>query len=71
MTKNMGTIDRVIRTLVALAIAVLYFTNSIGGVLAIVLGIVAVVFLATSIMGWCPAYNPLGLSTRRRPSGSS
>lgn len=72
MTKNMGTTDRVIRTLVAVAIAVLYFTGTIGGTLAIVLGIVAVAFLVTSLVGWCPSYLPFGLSTRKSaPAGAS
>lgn len=71
MTKNMGTVDRAIRVLVALAVAVLYFTDTISGVLALILGIVAVVFLLTSLVGWCPAYLPIGLSTRKRPTGQS
>ena len=41
MTKNMGTADRVVRTLLALAVAVLYFTGKIRGTLAIVLGVFA------------------------------
>lgn len=65
MTKNMGTTDRVIRTLVAIAIAVLYFTGTISGTLAILFGIVAVAFLVTSLIGWCPSYLPFGLSTRK------
>jgi len=65
MTKNMGTADRVIRTLIAVAIAVLYFTGTISGTLAILLGIVAVAFLVTSLVGWCPSYLPFGLSTRK------
>lgn len=69
MTKNMGTADRVIRTLIAVAIAVLYFTGTIGGTLAIVLGIVAVAFLVTSLVGWCPSYLPFGLSTRKTAPG--
>ncbi len=72
MTKNMGTTDRVIRTLVAVAIAVLYFTGTISGTLAIVLGIVAVAFVVTSLIGWCPSYLPFGLSTRKSaPTGES
>ena len=66
MTKNMGTADRAIRTLIAVAIAVLYFTHVISGTVAILLGIVAVAFLVTSFIGWCPAYVPLGLSTGPR-----
>lgn len=70
MKKNMGTVDRLIRILVAIAIAVLYFTDLIGGTLAIILGVIAVIFLLTSIVGRCPAYVPLGLSTCRKPPGS-
>ena len=71
MTKNMGTADRAIRILIALAIAVLYFTHQIGGTLAIVLEIVAIAFLVTSLIGWCPSYVPFGLSTRKPPTGPS
>jgi len=65
MKKNMGTIDRLIRTVIAVVIAVLYFTGQISGTVAIVLGIVAVAFLLTSLVGWCPLYNPFGISTRK------
>ena len=61
----MGTIDRVIRTVIAVVIAVLYFTGQISGTVAIVLGIVAVAFLLTSLVGVCPIYNPFGISTRK------
>jgi Protein of unknown function (DUF2892) len=66
MTKNMGTADRVIRTAIAVAVAVLYFTGKISGTLAIVLGIVAIAFIVTSFVGWCPSYVPFGLSTRKQ-----
>lgn len=71
MTKNMGTADRVVRILIALAIAVLYFTGKISGTVAIVLEIVAIAFLVTSLVGWCPSYVPFGLSTRKPPTGPS
>jgi len=71
MTKNMGTADRAIRILIALAIAVLYFTHKISGTLAIVLEIVAIAFIVTSLIGWCPSYVPFGLSTRKPPTGPS
>jgi hypothetical protein len=63
MTKNLGTIDRIIRALLAVAVAVLYFTGVISGTLAIILGILAVVFLATSLIGFCPLYAPFKFST--------
>ena len=48
MKKNMSTVDRIIRSLIAIGIAVLYFTGRISGRLAIVLGVLAVVFLVSS-----------------------
>ncbi|MCB9377708.1 MAG: DUF2892 domain-containing protein [Holophagales bacterium] len=65
MQKNMGTVDRAVRTLAAVAVGVLYYTGKISGTLAIVLGAFAVIFLLTSLIGWCPLYKPLGLSTRK------
>jgi len=66
MKKNMGTIDRVIRILVAVVIAVLYFANVISGTLAIILLIVAGIFIVTSFLGFCPLYLPFGLSTKKK-----
>jgi len=67
MKLNMGAADRAIRIVVAIAIAVLYFTHLISGTLAIVLGIIAIAFVLTSFTGWCPLYLPLRVSTRRQP----
>ncbi|HQZ20955.1 MAG TPA: DUF2892 domain-containing protein [Thermoflexales bacterium] len=64
MKKNMGTIDRVVRVVVALVVGYLILSGSITGALAIILGVLAVVFLATSAMGSCPLYIPLKLDTR-------
>ena len=66
MNKNMGTADRLIRTIVALIVIALYFSGQISGLTAIILGIVAVIFLLTSLMGICPLYLPLKLSTRKK-----
>ena len=66
MKKNIGTIDRVIRVGMAITVAVLYFTGQISGTAAIILGILAVVFALTSLVGTCPLYLPFGLSTRSR-----
>ena len=71
MKKNMGTADRVIRTLIAIGIGVLYLTGHISGTLAIILGVVAIVFLVTSFVARCPGYVPLGVSTRKEPSSST
>lgn len=66
MTKNMGTIDRIIRFVIAVAVGVLYFTGAISGTLAIILGVLAVIFLATSVIGFCPLYVPFKLSTVKK-----
>jgi hypothetical protein len=65
MKQNMGTIDRVIRLILVAVVAALYFTGQISGTLAIVLGVVAVIFLLTSLVGFCPLYLPIKLSTRK------
>jgi K+-transporting ATPase A subunit len=67
MKPNMGTVDRAVRVLVALGIGALYFTGTISGTVSIVALVVAVVFLGTSAVGSCPAYLPLGLSTKKDP----
>jgi len=71
MKKNMGTIDRTIRTLLAIAVAVLSLIGTISGVAAIILGIFAAVFLATSIVGYCPAYSFFKLSTLKTKDKTS
>jgi len=63
MKKNMGTTDRGIRTVIALVIAVLFFTNVISGTLGIVLAVVAGIFLLTSVVSFCPLYAIFGIKT--------
>jgi hypothetical protein len=63
MTKNMGTLDRVLRISAAFVIGALYFTGQITGIAAIILGVVATAFVLTSSVGSCPLYLPFGLST--------
>jgi len=66
MKRNMGAIDRVIRILLAIVIIVLYSNGSITGVAAIILGILALVFILTSLIGFCPLYVPLKISTIKK-----
>ena len=62
----MGTIDKVIRVLVAVVIAILFFTHVIIGVLGIVLIALAVIFVLTSLVSFCPLYWPFGISTGKK-----
>lgn len=65
ITKNMGTIDRVIRIILALVILYLYMTGKIGGTTATIGLIVSAIFILTSFFSFCPLYYPFNLSTRR------
>lgn len=64
MKKNMGIADKTIRFVLAAIVGVLYYTNVINGTLAIVLGVLAVVFILTSFISFCPLYLPFGINTR-------
>ena len=66
MKQNMGTIDKVVRILVAIAIGILYFSHVISGTVAIVLLILAAIFIVTSFMSFCPLYLPFGISTKNK-----
>ncbi|WP_433895127.1 YgaP family membrane protein [Sphingobacterium mizutaii] len=66
MKTNMGPQDKTIRIIIAVIIAVLFFTKVISGTLAIVLMVVAGVFVLTSLIGFCPLYSILGISTCKR-----
>ena len=59
----MGNTDRIIRTVVAIVIGVLYFNETITGTLGLVLMILAVVFALTSFVSFCPLYTLVGVST--------
>ncbi|OAN47240.1 MULTISPECIES: DUF2892 domain-containing protein [Chloroflexus] len=64
MTPNMGNIDRIARVIVALLLGFMIVTQVLTGALAWIAGIVAIVFVATSAIGFCPLYLPFGVKTR-------
>jgi Inner membrane protein YgaP-like, transmembrane domain len=66
MTKNMGTADRTVRVIVAVAIGILLLAGTLTGTAAWILGILAVVFLLTSAVSVCPLYMPFKISTRKK-----
>ncbi len=63
MKSNVGNIDRGLRLGVALLVAVVYFLGIISGTTSIVLGVIAAIFLVTSLVGSCPLYSIFGMST--------
>jgi hypothetical protein len=66
MKANIGLLDRIVRIGLVALVAVLYFTHQLSPAAAVILGILAVVFAVTSVVGVCPLYLPLGISTRKR-----
>ena len=66
MKKNMGTADKGIRIIAAIAIALLYYFDVITGTLAYVLMAIAIIFLLTSLISFCPLYTPFGLNTCKK-----
>jgi hypothetical protein len=66
MKKNMGSADKLIRVLIAVAIAVLYYLGKIEGTLALVLLAFALIFLLTSLVSFCPLYAIFGINTCKK-----
>jgi hypothetical protein len=66
MKANMGTTDRIVRVILALTVAVLFFMGVINGTLAIILGALASIFILTSMVSFCPLYSPFGISTCKK-----
>jgi hypothetical protein len=63
MKANMGSADRLIRFVLAVIFAALFFTESVSGTWGIVLMTLAVVFMLTSFVSFCPLYAPFGINT--------
>ena len=66
MKANMGKIDKIIRILVAVVIGILWFTEQITGTAAIILLVIAGIFILTSLINFCPLYAPFKISTKKK-----
>lgn len=66
MKKNMGLTDKVIRIIVVIVLLTLFFTKTISGTLGIIAIAVSVIFLITSLIGFCPLYTLFGISTCKK-----
>lgn len=65
LTKNVGSVDQVIRIIAGIALIALAFIKfggiaSTGGIVAAIVG---VVLILTAIINFCPLYRILGMST--------
>lgn len=66
MKRNMSNFDRLIRVVVAAVFVYLYFSGVVTGALGVILLVLAVVFLLTSVVAFCPLYVPFKLSTLKK-----
>lgn len=66
MKKNMGKADKMLRIIVALFIGMLYIKGDISGFLGSILVLLAIVFVLTSLVGFCPLYLPFGIDTNEK-----
>lgn len=66
MKKNMGTIDKSVRIMIAAIVVILAITKVITGPLSIILLILSGVFVLTSLVGFCPLYLPLAINTNKK-----
>lgn len=67
----MGSADWIIRILLGVTVAILWYTNVINGTVAIVLLVLAGIFFLTSFVGFCPLYTLLGTNTYSRRTNQS
>ena len=63
---NEGTTDRVIRVVAGITLLVLGWGEIVTGTLGAVFKFLGFVPLVTGLVGWCPLYAALHLSTRGR-----
>jgi hypothetical protein len=66
MKQNESNVDRIIRAVAGVALIFLGFSGALSGGLAVVAGVVGAVSLFTGILGFCPIYAALKLSTLKK-----
>ena len=66
MKANMGAADKIVRVILAIVIAALFFTGVIAGTLGIILLILAGIFVLTSLVSFCPLYFPVKINTKSK-----
>ncbi|MCX6155279.1 MAG: DUF2892 domain-containing protein [Candidatus Kapabacteria bacterium] len=65
MKKNIGTIDKIMRLILAALFLILFLTGTVTGTIGIILIIFAITFTATALFNFCPLYIPLKWSTKK------
>ena len=60
---NVGSVDRVARIVLGIALAAVALGSSVAGPLLAVVWVIAAIMLVTGAIGFCPLYFLLGIST--------
>lgn len=68
MKKNINSTDRIMRFVIAVILAALYFAGIVTGTTGIVLLIAAAIIALTGAVSFCPIYYALGISTNKKAS---
>jgi uncharacterized membrane protein len=63
MKKNMGSVDRIIRLIIAAVLVFLFYNGTLTGTIGIVAVVIAIVFALTSLLSFCPLYTLIGVNT--------
>jgi hypothetical protein len=65
MKKNVGSIDKIVRYVLAAILIALFAFNVVSGLLGYILLAVAAIFIVTSLLNFCPIWWLLGLKTNK------
>lgn len=68
MQANVGLVDRIIRIVLAVVLAILIFAGQLSTAAAVILGIIAVISLLTGVVAFCPLYVPFKINTNKKQS---
>jgi hypothetical protein len=60
MSTNVGSVDRILRVIVGIALLAFAFTSASQYAW---IGYIGIVPILTAAIGWCPAYTLLGIKT--------
>ncbi len=66
MNANVGKLDRIVRIVAGIVLAVLYFNGTLTGTLGVVLLVVGIVLILTALIKFCPLYRVIGMSSCRK-----
>lgn len=65
MKKNVGSIDQIIRYLLAALFIILFIFHIVSGIFGYILLALAVVFIVTALLNFCPIWWMIGTKTNK------